>query len=285
MERVLNFYLDDSRRSKAEAGIGIFGAVAAVVKAAGWSVRYPAQDAEIAGEGYHLVYNRATEGPFCFSLRRCYLEKFYRIEASNDRWNWEVADLPFPGGASHGWFQRHWRERLFRGLEISQGDYIFMPLQGKLLQRRHFQSAAPIEMIRATLAADPQRRIVASLHPRETYSAAELTALRGIARFELVTDSLPWLAGCDYVVTENSAMALTGFFADKPAVLFARTDFHHVAASVPHLGVARAFAARETPRPYAGYLHWFFKQQALAAFGDGHEALIAERLRAHGWPL
>ena len=285
MERCLSFYLDDSRRAKAEAGLGIFGAVAAVVQAAGWQLHYRGPEAEIAGEGYHLVYNRATEGPFCFSLRRCYLEKFYRIEASNDRWNWEVAELPFPDGPRHGWFQRYWREQLFQGHTISNGGYIFMPLQGKLLQRRHFQSAAPIEMIKATLAADPQRRIVASLHPRESYSAAELEALQGIERFELVTGSLPWLAGCDYVVTENSAMALTGLFADKPAVLFARTDFHHCTASVPHLGVARAFAAVDRPQPYAAYLHWFFKQQALDAWGDGRREQMAARLRAHGWPL
>lgn len=285
MERSLSFYLDDSRRAKAEAGIGIFGAVTAIVKAAGWQLHYRAPEAEIAGEGYHLVYNRATEGPFCFSLRRCYLEKFYRIEASNDRWNWEVASLAFPDSPRQGWFQRYWRAQLFRDHAISSGGYIFMPLQGKLLQRRHFQSAAPIEMIKATLAADPQRRIVASLHPREVYSAAELEALRGIARFELVTGSLPWLAGCDYVVTENSAMALTGMFADKPAVLFARIDFHHIAASVPHLGIARAFAAVARPQPYAAYLHWFFKQQALAAWGDGHQEQLAARLRAHGWPL
>lgn len=285
MERVLNFYLDGDKRARAEAGIGIFGAVVGVVRAAGWEVRYAGQQAEVAGEGYHLVYNRAVAGAFCFSLRRCYLDKFYRIEATNDRWDWEVAGLPFSPERGKLWFQRYWREQLFRGLTIASGGYIFMPLQGKLMQRRHFQAASPVEMIHATLAADPARRIVATLHPREIYSDAELSALRGIARFELVTGSLPVLAGCDYVVTQNSSMALTGFFADKPAVLFARIDFHHVAASVARLGMRRAFAAVQQPQSYASYLHWFFKQQALAASGDGHQAQIAERLRAHGWPL
>lgn len=285
MERVLNFYLDDDKRARAEAGIGIFGAVVGVVRAAGWEVRYAGQQAEVAGAGYHLVYNRAVEGAFCFSLRRCYLEKFYRIEATNDRWDWEVAGLPFVAEPGKAWFQRYWREQLFRGLTIAQGGYIFMPLQGKLLQRRHFQMASPIEMIRATLQADPVRRIVATLHPREVYSDVELDALRGIERFELVAGSMPVLAGCDYVATQNSSMALTGFFADKPAVLFARIDFHHIAASVARLGVAGAFAAVQQPQPFAAYLHWFFKKQALAASGDGHAVQIADRLRAHGWPL
>jgi hypothetical protein len=285
MERMLSFYLDGDKRARAEAGDGIFGAVVGVVRSAGWKVRYLGQDAEIAGDGYHLVYNRAVEGPFCFSLRRCYLEKFYRIEATNDRWDWQVAGLPFFATPGQAWFQRYWRERLFGGLTFARGGYIFMPLQGKLLQRRHFQAASPIEMIRATLAADPERRIVATLHPREVYSEAELDALRGIERFELSQGSLTVLAGCDYVVTQNSSMALTGFFADKPAVLFARIDFHHIAAAVARLGVAGAFAAVHRPQPYASYLHWFFKRQALAASGDGREMQIAARLRAHGWPL
>lgn len=285
MERVLSFYLDVGQRAKAEAGIGIFGAVVGVVKAAGWEVRYAEQGAEITGEGYHLVYNRPTEGPFCFSLRRCYLEKYYRIEATNDRWDWDVAGLAFPGKPGQAWFQRYWAEQLFRGMTIAQGGYIFMPLQGKLLQRRHFQAASPIEMIRATLAADSTRRIVATLHPREVYSDAELQALRGIERFELVTGSLPWLAGCDYVVTENSSLALTGFFAGKPAVLFGRIDFHHIAASVHGLGVAGAFEAVQRPQPYADYLHWFFKKQALCAVGEDSSAQIVARMRAHGWPL
>ncbi len=285
MQRVLNFYLDDDKRARAEAGLGIFGAVVGVMRAAGWAVRYCGQQDMVAGEGYHLVYNRAVDGRFCFSLRRCYLDKFFRIEATNDRWDWEVAGLPFFAAPGQAWFQRYWRERLFGGLAIAQGGYIFMPLQGKLLQQRHFQTASPIEMIHATLAADPARRIVATLHPREIYSDAELEALRGIERFELVKGSLPVLAGCDYVVTQNSSMALTGFFADKPAVLFARIDFHHIAASVGQLGVAEAFEAVHRPQPYASYLHWFFKRQALASSGDGHQAQIADRLRTHGWPL
>ena len=288
MERVLSLYLDERRRANAEAGIGIFGAVVGVVKAAGWALHYAGKEAEIVGKGYHLVYNRATEGPFCFSLRRCYLDKYFRIEATNDRWDWDVAGLAFPGKPGkpgQAWFHRYWAERLLRGLTVSQGGYIFMPLQGKLLQRRHFQSASPVEMIQETLAADPTRRIVATLHPREVYTAAEMEALRGIERFDLVTGSLPWLAGCDYVVTQNSSLALTGFFAGKPAVLFARIDFHHIAASVPRLGVAGAFDAVREPKPYADYLHWFFKKQALCEVGEDRDARILARLRAHGWPL
>ena len=283
---VLNFYLDSQKRSRAEAGDGIFGLVTAVVKAAGWQVCYRNDADPVTGDGYHLVYNREVLEPNCLSLRRCYLDHYFRIEASNDRWEWEVARKPYTPQLGTEWFMQHWRERLFKGQPIADGGYIFMPLQGKLLLRRHFQALSPIEMIHATLAADASRRILATLHPRESYTPDELAALHGIDRFQLVTTgSLPLLTACDYVVTQNSAVALTGFFAQKPAVLFAKIDFHHIAASVPHIGMHRAFAEVFTPRPYGRYLHWFFKQNALCDVGDDRAANLQARLRAHGWPI
>ena len=92
---VLNFYLDSQKRSRAEAGDGIFGLVTAVVKAAGWQVCYRNDADPVTGDGYHLVYNREVLEPNCLSLRRCYLDHYFRIEASNDRWEWEVARKPY----------------------------------------------------------------------------------------------------------------------------------------------------------------------------------------------
>lgn len=284
--KLLNFYLDATKRRLAETGEGIFGGIVAAVRAAGWQTTYRGQTEEVSGPGYHLLYNRPVDDPFCLSLRRCYLENYYRIEATNDRWDWDVADLRFPAQKGPGWFQTYWRDRLFMGETMGQGGYIFMPLQGKLLQRRHFQAQSPVDMIHATLMADPGRQIIATLHPREVYSDAERAALQGIDRFTLASSkSMPLLAGCDYVVTENSALALTGYFAAKPAVLFARIDFHHIAGLVPKQGVAAAFAKARQPQPFADYLWWFFKKNAICAVGDGSAAQIEKRLRDHGWPL
>ena len=289
--RILNFHLTEEKRVRVAAAGGIWPRVAAAAKTAGWQVVLKDADAPVGGDGYHLVYNQAVTEPFCLCLRRCHMDPFYRIEQTNDRWDWQVAGQTFTPRAAFSeeeGFRRRWCNKLFNHVEISRQGHIFMPLQGKLLTRRHFQTASPVEMIYQTLAADPTRRILATLHPRETYSDAERAALAAIGgRFELTDQpSLTALAGCDYVVTENSSMALTGFFAKKPAVLFGRIDFHHIAASVPLLGADGAFSAvqSETP-PFAAYLHWFFKRNAITSWADDAVDQIRQRFRQHGWPM
>jgi hypothetical protein len=285
-DRILNFYLNPRKQSMVAAGMGIYGRIGQAVLAAGWQLHLRDETDAVGGPGYHLIYNRAVTEPFCLCLRRCYMDPFFRIEATNDRWDWDVAAARFTPTPGADWFRKYWQQRLFKDHPITAGGYIFMPLQGKLLEHRHFQAMSPIAMIRASLAADPSRRVLATLHPSERYSAAELEALRGIGgRFELSDQpSLALLAGCDYVVTQNSAMALTGFFAKKPAVLFGLIDFHHIAASVPDMGVEAAFRA-VGPAPFSAYLHWFFKQNAISAEAEESSAQISARLRNHGWPI
>lgn len=291
-DKVLHFYLDDGKRAQIAAGVaGIHTRIVNAVTDAGWRVELHPVEAPPPPNGYHLVYNRAVERPFCLCLRRCHMDPFFRIETSNDRWDWQVAGLKFDASKTPkraAGFQKRWRQRLFRGLDITRGGFIFMPLQGKLDAQRHFQSMSPFEMIEATLLAEPRRKIMATLHPKERYSESDIAKLcRFGPRFSLGPGpSMALLAGCDLVVTQNSGMALTGFFADKPAVLFARIDFHHIAAPVADLGAAAAFSAAnaELP-PFAGYLDWYFRRQAINATAAEAEDQIGARFQHHGWPM
>lgn len=286
-KRILNFHLPARKRSQIAAGAGIYALIARAVTDAGWQVNLRDEADDPGGEGHHLIYNRAVTEPHCLCLRRCYMDPFWRIEATNDRWNWDVAAKTFPGGKAEAWFASRWRPRVFGATEICAGEHIFMPLQGKLTEHRHFQSQSPLEMIATTLAADPARKIIATLHPRETYSPQDLDLLHGFGhRFTLSNrPSIEILASCAYVVTQNSAMALSGFFAHKPAILFARIDFHHIAGSVPHMGAQQAFGSVQDLKPYAAYLHWFFKENAISAIDDNAVPRIQARLRDHGWPI
>ena len=286
-DRTLNFYLSPHKQEMAAAGKGIHGIIAQVVQEAGWALHLRDHLDTVIGPGYHLVENLAVLAPNCLTLRRCHMDPFYRIESTNDRWQWDVALKTFEPFSGAEWFRKYWQERIFKGLPITSGGYIFMPLQGKLLGRFHFQALNPVEMIEATLRADPKRRILATLHPKETYSPEELAALKTFGkRFEVLAQpSLPLLAGCDYVVTENSAMAFSGFFARKPAVLFAEIDFHHIAGSVPRQGVSEAFQVVDRPRDFASYLHWFLRDNAISAWSDDCAEKVVARLRSHGWPI
>lgn len=286
-ERLLNFHLNDRQQLQAEASEGVFGQVIKAVTAAGWQVKLRSSEEPTTNQGYHLVFNRAVLAPNCLSLRPCYLDHYFRIEATNDRWNWPVAKMPFTAKPGSHWFQEYWRDRLFKGQSLRSDGYIFMPLQGRLLLHRHFQALSPIDMIKATLAADPKREIFATLHPKEIYTEEERYELTTLGdRFHLSDrSSKALLAGCDYVVTENSSLGLIGYFALKPLVLFAQMDFHHIAGSVPQLGIKDAFEAAQKPKPFARYLHWFFKQQAICDVADDALDQITTRLRQHGWPI
>ena len=267
-----------------------------VVEAAGWQVVLLPEEARHAApqvDGYHLVLNQTVPGPFCLSLRRCYMEPFWRIEAVNDRWAWETARLTFDAARVRSpyvqaFFDR-WRGNLFGPAPITREGFVFVPLQGRLHRHRRFQSMSPMAMLE-TLLARESRPVIATLHPAETYDRDEIDALErlvaGHPRFTLAgLPSIDLLRRCDMVVTQNSGMALTGYFARKPAVLFAEADFHHIAGSVPRDGIGGAFEKPGQDPPYAPYVYWFFKQHAITSWSDDVHRQIAERLRQHGWPV
>ncbi len=286
-DRILNLYTTAGQHRLVAAGKGIHGLIAQAVQSEGWQLRLHGKFDRVSGPGYHMVDNLPVTAPHCLVVRRCHMEPFYRIEATNDRWLWDITEQPFTPGAQAEWFLKYWQDRRFKGQTIAEGGYIFMPLQGKLSKHCSFQSQSPLQMIATTLKADPKRTIFATLHPKETYSADDHAALQGFGpRFQLVAQpSLPLLAGCDYVVTQNSAMAFTGYFARKSAVLFARIDFHHIAGSVPRMGLQAAFAAVNEPQPFASYLQWFLRDNAISAWSQDAAPRILDRLRRHGWPI
>lgn len=296
-EKLLYFYLGPRQRAQVLAREPkILTRIVEVVEAAGWQVVLLPEEARHAApqvDGYHLVLNQAVPGPFCLSVRKCYMEPFWRIEAVNDRWAWETAGLTFDERHVRapyvGAFFDRWRGNLFGPTPITTEGFVFVPLQGKLQRHRSFQSMSPLEMLKTLLARDA-RPVVATLHPAEDYDDDDHAALQMLAarnpHFTLSSDpSIDLLRRCDGVVTQNSSMALTGYFARKPAVLFAEADFHHIARSVPRDGIDRAFADRGQDVPFAPYLYWFFKQHAITSWSEDVHHQIAERLRQHGWPV
>lgn len=287
----------DQVQRHAEGKAGVLNVVTDAVSARGWEVVVRSL-ADRHGlptvKGHHLFCSQDVIGCNCLNLRRCYREPFYCIEPTNDRWHYEVAGKVFePGAVKTGFrgFMGYWRPRVLGEITPRRGGYVLMPLQGRLLQHRSFQSMSPVEMIRATLKAERHRPVLATLHPKETYGPDELAALAEISRqeprFQLSSrPTMTLLADCDYVVTQNSGVALTGFFAEKPAVLFARIDFHHIGGSVPRDGVDAAFAKALGPPPDFGrYLYWFFALNAIPYWdGDAKDRIVA-RLRHFGWPI
>lgn len=293
--------LDDWLYDAAQAGAQAFvGALVSALEGAGLRVRMHRDNryARVAGRwrrGLTLNHMIAAPQPLGLTFRRCYFAPFWQIERSPHRWRRDIAGLPFeassvPADDARAFFLR-WQTQLFPlAAEARREGFLYLPLQGKLLQSRSFQACSPVEMIARVLARDP-RPVRATLHPRQRYSRRERTALRRLAarhpRFEV--SDMPMteaLARCDAVITQNSSVAFAGLFHAKPAVVFAETDFHHAVGSILRQGEDAAFARLTEPGPdIPAYLYWFLQEQAINAGRPEAEQRIADRLRALGWPV
>lgn len=300
--RILSFYLDDGLRQSAMARKHNFiNRTSDVAIRAGFQVAYlentaRARAASARHPGYAMFHMDDPLHDRALTMRRVYHYPFWAIERSAQRWNWRVAQSVFPAGEVQrkqaDRFYSFWQTRLFpdRG-EVTRDGFVYVPLQGRLTDCRSFQSCAPLQMLQLALKHDPSRRVVAALHPKETYSAQELQALDALVqanpRLELQTGNMVrLLAACDYVVTQNSAAAFSGYFFGKPAVLFGQIDFHHIAANVADLGAAEAMAQAPQMAPdYAGYIHWFWQKMSINAGRPEAETQIVQALRRGGWPI
>ncbi|WP_415182370.1 hypothetical protein [Phaeovulum sp.] len=302
-KQTLHLYLDIDALCRIRAGQhNFFKRLIRAVRAKGWRValhetspverlRAPSRN----GRALFRMEEPTHDGALI--CRRTYIGPFWHIESSNTRWEWPVAKATFPAAevdrTQADTFVTQWRKRLYpavNGVPMGEG-FVFVPLQGRLTEQRSFQSLSPVRMLEETLARMPARQIMATLHPNETYTPDELAALEALkARHTNLTlqrgGSEALLQACDLVVTQNSSLAFLGYFFAKPALLFAQIDFHHIAASVPHLGLDEAFYRVTRLRAdYNGYLYWFLQDQAINAGRPECEEKIITSMRRGGWPI
>ena len=179
--KILRIYLDDIPRMRAERGnFNIINKIQAVFERGGYRVELCRNtEAErlksAARRGYSLFHMDDPFHPRALTLRRAYFYPFWRVEKTAERWNFEIAQTVFdpeetnPDAAAQ--FCDIWRRKLFSNapLGAATDGTVYIPLQGRLLERRSFQSESPLDMIRHVLLHDPARQVVAGLHPGETY--------------------------------------------------------------------------------------------------------------------
>lgn len=296
----MRFYLEDGLRQSAAAGDHNFIAkVSSVLRGAGYRVEYGGNDtadrAKPMPRNSYAMFH--MDGPLLdrtLTFRRVYHYPFWAIEPSNRRWDWHVARSEFPAQdvprKAADRFYKFWRDRLFSDVPTAPQGFVYVPLQGRLLQHRSFQHCSPLDMLRAVLEHDPDRQIVATLHPKETYSTAEIQALDALERTNprltvRVAKMESMLGACDYIVTQNSSVAFDGMFFAKPSVLFAKIDFHHICANVSELSIAGAIKSAPALTPdYAGYVHWFWQKMSINAGHPDAEQHIQTALSRAGWP-
>ncbi|MFY0681967.1 MAG: hypothetical protein JXR13_15460 [Thalassovita sp.] len=292
----VEFCLEQNLKNSAAAGKHNFiGKVSDLLEKANFTVHY--RDAADYPDGYALVHEQEPVSNQTLTLERCYHPPFWTIEKTSDRWEWDVAKTPFradkveAGQAEK--FYSFWQGRLFGEAtnQTAQDGYIYVPLQTNLSDRAPWQTCTPFEMLVSTLQYDPSRRILASLDPEVTYSSQDRSKLKTLVgrfpRLEVRSQTnQELLQRCDYVVTQNSAQAFDGYFFGKPCVLFARSDFHHIAGDVFTNGPEAAFKqVQGSPPPFAKYIWWFWQEMSINAGRDQAKNKIRKALRRGGWPI
>ncbi len=298
-EHQLHFHLEHGLCQSAAAGDHPFIAkMVLVLESAQFRVEYREHgDTDRSDDTYVLSHMKPPPTKRGLVFRRVYEYPFWQIEASAERWQWDVAQARFdptqvPGGDA-AQFYAFWQKRQYRDApqNTSREGFVYIPLQGRLGECRSFQSCSPLEMIEHCLAHDRSRKVIATIHPGEVYSDVEIAALEALERKHKrlrvdVGDMVPLLQTCDYVVTQNSGVAFAGYFFGKPALLFGKIDFHHIAvhADMARLDDSFAEVSRACP-DYARYLYWFWQDQSINAGRDDVYGKITARFRRFGWPI
>jgi hypothetical protein len=293
-ERTVQFIMEKGLCESAQAGQHNFiNKVAGILQNSQFRVEYCdiGQPDKVDQMGHSLIHMKDAISQNGLTFRRVYHYPFWQIDRSAKRWDWDVAQTTFDPAQVEmkeaNRFYDFWRKRLFdKPMPKDNDGFIYMPLQGWLLERRSFQTCSPIEMIERTLATFPSHKIIATLHPKEDYSKPELDAVEALEQrfpnLELRMGQMDTLLDrCAFVVTQNSSTAFNGYFFGKPAVLFGKIDFHHIALNGMALDGIDQIAAHKPN--YAAYVYWFWQERSINAGHPMAERKIRERFQKYGW--
>ena len=299
----LRIYLDNHlQRRVAQGKHNFLGHVVGAFEGIGWRVEIcPDDDPDLLRARTlpgHSLFNMlapVTENGLTFRLS--YVFPFWKIEKTGTRWEFESAGAPYdprqvdPDQAKS--FFNNAKNRLFPEWQNtpSSQDFIYVPLQGQLLQKRAHQSMSPIDMVRKTAVHHPDSQVLITLHPKETYSREELSVLdKTVAGFPLARistkSSALLIPHASKIVTQNSSIAFTGMFFEKPAFLFAQSDFHHIATNI--IGTVNDGTFSTTPpstSDFQKYPFWFLQMNSINAGRDDVRTRILHRVEQLGWKL
>ena len=294
----LRVYLHGDMLRTARAGtFPAMALLARTIEAQGWRISFEragpaAHDTPPPPGDYALFHMKPPAHPRSLTLRRAYHYPFWWIEPVAERWRFAVARAAFDpegiGADEAAAFTRRLRARILPGQAPVRGDAVLVPLQGHIRRTRSFQTMSPVEMLDTVCRIG--RPVTATLHPSESYDAADHQALAALAarhpNLTLGGHTSAALRDCAFVATQNSAVAFDGLILGKPAVLFAQIDFHHIALNVSTLGADEALAAAPDHAPdFDRYVTWFLRRRAIDAQApDGGDRILAA-MRRGGWKL
>ncbi|QBX35882.1 hypothetical protein E4191_15170 [Paracoccus liaowanqingii] len=295
---LLTVYLHPPILHTARAGkLGFLNRIRALLAPRGWRIEVRPSGtgprAEAPGRAGYALFNmeRPTHDR-ALTFRLAYHFPYWRLEREAERWRWPIALTRFEPSRIEAQpaqdFVRRLRHRVLPGPAPERGDHILIPLQGHIRRQRSFQSASPLQMIRD--AAATGRPCIVTLHLKEVYDDEDRAALDWLARAHgnvtIGGDTTARLRDCAFVVTQNSAVGFDGLILGKPVVLYAQSDYHHVALNAGRLGADKALArAPDHAPPTEKYLDWFLRRTSLDMMAPDADDRLLAAMKKGGWPV
>lgn len=248
----------------------------------------------------HILNMGRARGPGVLNASVAYLPPFWHLDPAGMQAESSIGAKVFdaqrvrtmPAKAFFARMQARYTAKRRSRREQESGVVRFPPgsisvfLQGATPELHGLAHMTGEAMLRAVVRGAGGRTVLVKPHPLAAYHDADVIdrALSdGLPITPTTANVTDMIAASVATVSMNSACALEGFLQGKPAILFGRSDFHHLAQTVRQpedfpRALAQVLAGPEPD--YARFLFWYFARNCLnvsgAGFGEKVLAIFAQ---------
>lgn len=260
-------------------------------------------DARFDDGNLHIIDDRSVQADNVLNAGAAYFWKFWHLDpngvkafSSIGRRNYDPSTMPVHRAMI---FYKKMQQRYVatRKSKYSQpSGQIALPngaiavfFQGDYPQNSGAASLSDIDMLDIVMAEAGDQPIVVKLHPlvSNDFDRLQVQARAKLDERITLTDANVHdiLRSSHVSVSMNSTVALEGFLHKTPAILFAKSDFHHFVSTVgPELSFTEALQREHYRDEYEQYFAWYFLRNCLALNSGKFSDHVWQAFETAGFP-
>ncbi|MFY0309222.1 hypothetical protein ACFMBG_04905 [Leisingera sp. D0M16] len=252
----------------------------------------------------HILDDRHVQMPNVLNAAFAYLEGFWHLAPEGTREFSPIGAREFRENMIPYQYAKRFYGRLQRTLKDARRTRYSAPRERQDIPQGcislFFQGSYPfkagateftdITMLQDVLEGAGGRTVLVKLHPKlaDIGTMAELAEIAAGDRRVMISGANihDILAASCATVSINSSSAVEGFLHRTPAILYGKSDFHHMAQTVTGPGQFAEALQRALARTggYAQFMTWYFRNNCLEIGAAGLEQRIWEIFSRAGFP-